>query len=59
MQQVNLFEIFILPLYKTRLDYFVTGSIAATIYGEPRLTHDIDIVIDLTQNDIAELYKRF
>ena len=28
--------------------FMVTGSTASTFYGEPRTTHDIDIVLELT-----------
>jgi hypothetical protein len=29
------------------IPYMVVGSVAAMIYGEPRLTHDLDVVIDM------------
>ncbi|MEO7474430.1 MAG: hypothetical protein ABIY46_03765, partial [Gemmatimonadales bacterium] len=35
------------PLNATRIDYMVTGGLAAIIYGEPRLTNDVDIVLRL------------
>lgn len=34
------------------LAYFVTGSMATIAYGEPRLTNDIDIVIDLPREQV-------
>lgn len=37
----------------------VTGSIAAIAYGEPRLTHDIDIIIRLTAAVIKKFRKAF
>jgi len=33
----------------------VTGSIASIIYGEPRMTHDIDLVIKLNEKEIPDL----
>jgi hypothetical protein len=27
----------------------VTGSVASMAYGEPRLTHDVDIVIEISR----------
>lgn len=36
-------EFLINPLEVQKIPYFVTGSIASIFYGEPRLTHDIDI----------------
>jgi hypothetical protein len=41
----NPFRPFIDPLEQLRLNYCVTGSVAASIYGEPRLTADIDVVL--------------
>jgi hypothetical protein len=35
------------PLNTTRVPYMVTGGVAAIIYGEPRLTNDVDIVLRL------------
>jgi hypothetical protein len=37
----------------------VTGSIAAIVYGEPRLTHDLDLVIELRDPDIPCLANAF
>ncbi|MBI1860431.1 MAG: hypothetical protein HYR96_05895 [Deltaproteobacteria bacterium] len=54
MQSLELIPLFIAPLEKSGLNYFVTGSIASIFYGEPRLTHDIDIVIHLSSEDIAK-----
>lgn len=41
------------------LRYFVTGSVAAIFYGEPRLTNDVDIVIDLPFGRIGDLCAAF
>jgi len=41
------------------MDYFVTGSVAAIVYGEPRFTNDIDIVVNLKQADLPALAKVF
>ena len=39
--------------------YMVTGAVAVIIYGEPRLTQDIDLVIELKINDIHTLINNF
>lgn len=52
-------NIFISPLNKAGIRYMVTGSIASIIYGEPRLTHDIDLLVMLTHDDIETLIKIF
>lgn len=35
------------PLERAGLQYMVTGSVAGILYGEPRLTHDVDLVLVL------------
>jgi len=50
---------FLEPLERLGLPYCVTGSVAASVYGEPRLTADIDIVLLLKIGDIAALRSAF
>ena len=42
MQNLNLFSLYTEILNKNKIDYLVTGSVASIVYGEPRLTHDIE-----------------
>ena len=51
----DLFLLFVAPLNRSSIPYMVTGSAAVTVYGEPRLTHDVDIVIALNFADVALL----
>ena len=44
---------FLDPLERLGLPYCITGSVAASVYGEPRLTADIDVVLLLRVDDIA------
>lgn len=37
----------------------ITGSIAANYYAQPRMTRDIDLVIEITNEDIPKLIKVF
>jgi hypothetical protein len=46
---------FLEPFERLGLPYCVTGSVAASVYGEPRLTADIDIVLLLQAQDLAAL----
>lgn len=39
--------------------YCITGSVAASVYGEPRLTADIDVILLLRLQDIASLRSAF
>jgi len=46
-------------LESAQIDYMVVGSIASIIYGEPRLTNDMDIVVTLKPEDTPKLLKIF
>lgn len=37
----------VLCLEGAGIPYFVTGAVAGIVYGEPRLTNDIDIVAEI------------
>jgi hypothetical protein len=43
----------------TGLDYMVTGSVATVVYGEPRLTLDVDVVLELPHESIPSLIAAF
>jgi hypothetical protein len=36
-----------------------TGSVASSLYGEPRLTHDIGVIVQLTAEDAPRLADSF
>lgn len=46
-------------LEEAGISYMVTGSIAANFYSQPRMTRDIDIVIDLSAGQAEKLYSVF
>ncbi len=46
-------------LEENRIPYMVTGSIAANFYAVPRMTRDIDIVIEIKKEDISRLLGAF
>jgi len=59
MATLETFKLFVAPLEKNHIEYFVTGSTASMIYGEPRLTLDIDIVIHLSSEDVDRFISFF
>jgi hypothetical protein len=59
MPEHDFIQVFASRLNKLGIAYMVTGAVAATIYGEPRLTHDIDVVIDLRLQDIERFVDAF
>ncbi len=46
-------------LDSARIPYMVTGSIAANYYATPRMTRDIDLVVELTTGDTDRLCALF
>ncbi len=46
MLEGDLFLPFVDGLESLGLVYMLTGSVASTLYGEPRVTHDVDVVLE-------------
>ncbi len=46
MQEADPIALFIAPLERLHVAYMVTGSMACIAYGTPRLTHDVDVVVE-------------
>jgi hypothetical protein len=46
-------------LERLQIPYLITGSVAAMAYGEPRLTNDIDVVVDLDEAHAAPFAAQF
>ncbi|MEZ4364956.1 MAG: hypothetical protein R2939_01550 [Kofleriaceae bacterium] len=59
MQPPDLIAPFVTRLEALGVPYFVTGSTAGILYGEPRLTHDVDLVVDLRPADAARFVAAF
>lgn len=59
MPEHDLFRIFVSRLNKLSVPYMITGAVASIIYGEPRLTNDIDLVIDMNADDVETFAEAF
>ena len=59
MPETNLFLLFTSRLQALGVPYMVTGSVATIVYGEPRLTHDVDLVVDLPLDRIDSFAAAF
>lgn len=59
MQLPELIEPFVSRFERLAIPYMVTGSAAGIMYGEPRMTHDVDIVIALEMRDVARFVAAF
>jgi hypothetical protein len=53
MEYEKLFECF----YKNEIRYVICGGLAVNIYGIPRMTADIDLIIDFSVDNIAYFEK--
>ena len=49
----------VLVLERLQIPYLITGSVAAMAYGEPRLTNDIDVVVDINAGHVRGLLAQF
>lgn len=59
MQDPDLITLFAAPLEKAGIRYMIAGSVASSIYGEPRNTLDIDMVVLLQPGHIAKFPELF
>ena len=59
MPELDLIELFVQPLNRFEIRYLVSGSVAAMLYGEPRVTHDIDLIVFLRSEDVPRLPQAF
>jgi len=59
MEQDELLQRTVETLDRLNLTYLVTGSMATILYGEPRFTNDIDIVVQLSLNRIGDFVRAF
>ena len=42
--------------FDRKIDYLIVGGLAVNLYGVPRVTQDIDIIIALDKENIFKLY---
>jgi hypothetical protein len=58
----NFMEVFVgivAHLEQSSIDYMIVGSVASIIYGEPRMTRDMDLVLDIQPTDVSRFEKLF
>jgi len=55
----NVVKVFIDKLNSTDIDYMIVGSLGSIIYGEPRMTRDLDLVINIQSKDAKLISKLF
>jgi len=59
MSQQELLKHVVQALTAAGIDYMVTGSVVSSIQGEPRSSHDIDLVVVMTPDAVSKLLAAF
>lgn len=59
MEQHELLRYVVDVLEVQRVSYMLVGSLASGVFGEPRLTQDIDILVELAPDQIQALCDAF
>jgi hypothetical protein len=59
VKQIEFLRFVIDVLEKLDISYAVVGSYASSAWGEPRMTRDIDVIIELSGNEVAALCDAF
>ncbi len=57
--ELNIIRIIVTRLGKAEIPYMFTGSMAANFYTTPRMTRDIDVIIELKEADVDRLCNLF
>jgi hypothetical protein len=59
MSQQELLKRLVDFLDEAEVPYMLTGSVASSLHGEPRSTHDLDVVVVLDRKSVAQLLQTF
>ena len=59
MTQQEFFTHVLKSLDSCGIPYMVSGSVGAMLYGEPRLTNDIDVVVEIAPDQAEQLREHF
>lgn len=59
MEQHELLQYVVEVLEAQHVSYMLVGSLASGVFGEPRLTQDIDVVVELAPEQIRPLCDAF
>ena len=57
--ELKVLKIVVERLNKEQINYMLTGSMAYNFYTKPRMTRDIDIILQLKESDIQNFYTLF
>jgi hypothetical protein len=58
-EQLEFVKLIASRLDEAGIDYMVTGSVAAAVYAAPRMTRDVDLVVECTPADVEKIVAAF
>lgn len=58
-EEIDILKLVCNKLELVNIQYMLTGSFAANFYAVPRMTRDIDIVIEIHKADVSKLFRVF
>ena len=58
-EELEVLKTVVQGLDSSGIKYIVSGSIAGNFYAQPRMTRDVDIVIQLSDFEIDKIYNLF
>ncbi len=58
-EQLEFVKLIALRLDSASIPYMMTGSMAMAIYSMPRMTRDIDLVVEITSTDVDKIISIF
>ena len=59
MSQQELLKEVVQALDRIGCPYMITGSVVSSLQGEPRSTHDIDLVVSIRPDQVGQLVEAF
>lgn len=59
MNQKEFFTEVLKILERLHIPYMISGSVGSMLYGEPRMTNDIDVVVEMKEEKVEDLLNQF
>ncbi len=58
-EQLEILKLVTARLHEATIPYMVSGSIATSYYAQPRMTRDIDVIVDIGPKDVDRMVALF
>lgn len=57
MKQADALVFFLKTINSLHIPYMITGAFAVSFYGIPRATHDVDVVVEISGEDVNKICR--